>query len=40
MAQLTRSKNSSTQQIDELKRVVEEETKAKAALAHAVQVLL
>ncbi|XP_076804948.1 myosin-6-like [Clavelina lepadiformis] len=37
MAQLTRSKNSSSQQIDELKRVVEEETKAKAALAHAVQ---
>ena len=38
MAQLTRSKNSSSQQIDELKRVIEEETKAKAALAHAVQV--
>merc|ERR1712014_64937 len=33
----TRTKNSSQQSNEELKRALEEETKAKAALAHAVQ---
>ncbi|KAK5908771.1 hypothetical protein CgunFtcFv8_016802 [Champsocephalus gunnari] len=35
--QLTRGKQASTQQIDELKRQIEEEVKAKNALAHGLQ---
>ncbi|KAI4903474.1 hypothetical protein NFI96_015065, partial [Prochilodus magdalenae] len=37
VSQLTRSKQSYTQQIEDLKRQLEEEVKAKNALAHAVQ---
>merc|ERR1739848_277283 len=37
VSQLTRTKNSAAQNNEELKRAFEEETKAKAALAHAVQ---
>ncbi|XP_077583422.1 myosin heavy chain, fast skeletal muscle-like [Stigmatopora nigra] len=37
VSQLTRGKQGYTQQIDELKRHIEEEVKAKNALAHAVQ---
>jgi myosin protein heavy chain/myosin heavy chain 6/7 len=37
VSQLTRTKNSATQNNEELNRARDEESKAKAALAHAVQ---
>uniref|UniRef100_A0A4W5LSX4 Uncharacterized protein n=1 Tax=Hucho hucho TaxID=62062 RepID=A0A4W5LSX4_9TELE len=37
VSQLTRGKQAFTQQVEELKRAIEEEVKAKNALAHGVQ---